>query len=540
MANPRIEVEIGAVIDGLRKGFGESVKIIETLEKQALDLDKALKAATDLPEIQSLNQRLAQTKAALSQLKSAGVDPLTKATSQYNSVGIEFSRIIQDAPFGIIGVGNNITQLAGSFQQLRSTSTSTGAALKTAFASIISPTNLLVLGVSAVTTALTLYSQSAIGAKGPINDLKQAQDDYNDSLKETDKLLGAEVFGQFLKEVGLVERQNIGGRLIDVPTFESAIEVVDKLSGKISTLRKGELELLSNFFQTQISESLRTAANNSDEWVKKLSQEDINLYQGLLNKVNVQLGFYKLNTEKSTKSTSNLNTEVEKLNRNFTDLAALPSLGLPREGDIDALRKRFQQIQEGGNVGQTGNEFIQNAIEQIKSQGIITSLPISQIAIDFDQVADQVKLRVEDLSEAFNGLGSLIGRAFKNPQFGNFLGQFAQFVTKVVAGAFAVAKANAVAGATQSSLFTGPAAVFTLPAFIAGAVGLVASAFASIKGSSGVGGGSVASSSATSFIGGGAQGGLFQQNRDVSGEFVVRGSDLVYVLGQAGNRINKG
>jgi hypothetical protein len=52
-------------------------------------------------------------------------------------------------------------------------------------------------------------------------------------------------------------------------------------------------------------------------------------------------------------------------------------------------------------------------------------------------------------------------------------------------------------------------------------------------GSSGVGGGS-------SFLGGGAQGGLFQQNRDVSGEFVVRGSDLVYVLGQAGNRINKG
>jgi hypothetical protein len=508
MANPRIEVEIGANVAGLTAG-------VNTATGQ---LDKLGKAA---------------------QSTAPQVDKLAKSTSQYNSIGIEFSRIIQDAPFGIIGVGNNITQLAGSFQQLRNTSTSTGAALKTAFASIISPTNLLVLGVSAVTTALTLYSQSAIGAKGPINDLKQAQDDYNDSLKETDKLLGAEVFGQFLKEVGLVERQNIGGRLIDVPTFESAIEVVDKLSGKISTLRKGELELLSNFFQTQISESLRTAANNSDEWVKKLSQEDINLYQGLLNKVNVQLGFYKLNTEKSTKSTSNLNTEVEKLNRNFTDLAALPSLGLPREGDIDALRKRFQQIQEGGNVGQTGNEFIQNAIEQIKSQGIITSLPISQIAIDFDQVADQVKLRVEDLSEAFNGLGSLIGKAFKNPQFGNFLGQFAQFVTKVVAGAFAVAKANAVAGATQSSLFTGPAAVFTLPAFIAGAVGLVASAFASIKGSSGVGGGSVAGGSGTSFSGGGI-GGLFEQNRDISGEFVVRGTDLVYVLGQANNKINKG
>jgi hypothetical protein len=52
-------------------------------------------------------------------------------------------------------------------------------------------------------------------------------------------------------------------------------------------------------------------------------------------------------------------------------------------------------------------------------------------------------------------------------------------------------------------------------------------------GGSGVGGGS-------SFTGGGAQGGLFEQNRDVSGEFVVKGQDLVYVLGQANNRINKG
>ena len=52
-------------------------------------------------------------------------------------------------------------------------------------------------------------------------------------------------------------------------------------------------------------------------------------------------------------------------------------------------------------------------------------------------------------------------------------------------------------------------------------------------GGSGVGGGS-------SFTGGGAQGGLFQQNRDLNGELVVRGQDLVYVFAQANNKINKG
>ena len=185
MANPRIDVEIGAVIDGLKKGFGDSVKIIETLERQALELDKALKAATDLPEIQSLNAKLAQTKAALTQLKTAGVEPLTKATSGYNSVGVDFARIIQDAPFGIIGVGNNIQQLAGSFQVLKNQTGSTSGALKAAFASIFSSGNALVLGISLLTSALTVLQMNGFFKS------EQAAKSLSDQLEDYRKTLDA-------------------------------------------------------------------------------------------------------------------------------------------------------------------------------------------------------------------------------------------------------------------------------------------------------------------------------------------------------------
>ena len=87
LKNPKIEVEIGANVAGLTAG-------VNTATGQ---LDKLGKAA---------------------QATAPQVDRLAKATSSYNSVGIDFARIIQDAPFGIIGVGNNITQLAGSFQNL--------------------------------------------------------------------------------------------------------------------------------------------------------------------------------------------------------------------------------------------------------------------------------------------------------------------------------------------------------------------------------------------------------------------------------------
>jgi predicted PurR-regulated permease PerM len=116
MANPRIEVEIGANVAGLTAG-------VNTATGQLNNLGKA--AQTTAPQIQKL----------------------TQATSGYNSIGTDFARIIQDAPFGIIGVGNNITQLAGSFQTLKNTTGSTKAALTQAFSSIFSSGNALILGI---------------------------------------------------------------------------------------------------------------------------------------------------------------------------------------------------------------------------------------------------------------------------------------------------------------------------------------------------------------------------------------------------------
>ena len=191
MANPKIEVEIGATTDGLIRGIDGSILSLKELISEAKKIEIALESATDVKSITQYNNQLADLKAGMQRLKTNGIDPLTKATSTYNGVGIEFSRIIQDAPFGIIGVGNNITQLASSFQDLRANSTSTGAALKTALSSIISPANLLVLGISAVTTAFTLYQMGAFDSKEETKDLKTEVDTLKQSLDNMSKSLGS-------------------------------------------------------------------------------------------------------------------------------------------------------------------------------------------------------------------------------------------------------------------------------------------------------------------------------------------------------------
>lgn len=185
MANPRIEVEIVAIIDGLKKGFGESVGIIGALEKEALDLDKALRAATTVPEIANLNAKLAQTKSAINQLRNTGIEPLTKATSQFNVVGLDFARVIQDAPFGIIGVGNNITQLAQSFSGLGKEGDSLSSKFKLALGQIFSSSNALILGVSLLTTALTFLSQKGFF------DSEKAAKSLTDRLRDYEETLGS-------------------------------------------------------------------------------------------------------------------------------------------------------------------------------------------------------------------------------------------------------------------------------------------------------------------------------------------------------------
>jgi len=557
MANPKIEVEIGAVTDGLIRGLDGSILSLKQLTTEAKKIEIALESATDVKSINTYNSQLANLRNGMQKLKTTGIDPLTKATSNYNGVGIEFSRIIQDAPFGIIGVGNNITQLAGSFQQLRSSSTSTGAALKTAFASIISPANLLVLGISAVTTALTLYSMSASSAKTPINELKDAQDDYNESLKETDRLLGREVFSQFLKEVGLVQQQNIGGKLIDIPTFTSAVEVVDKLSGKISTLRKGELELLAKFFQTQIAESLRSAQSSAGTFAEELAKQDVGLYTGLLEKVNVQLNFYKTNTDKGKDSTKGLNKEAKELQQVINAFSTDPLV----DAYFEAIKKgaEFRDSLGKAASGLTGMEG-KNPFTSIENQitsGLISSgPPVTEFAEQFQEQASGISAIADELVGVFSGLGNQIANSFNisNDALRGFVGTLLSNTPKIIQAIFQQAAAKKLASKSvvasnieegtsgavvvgiEAAKGLGPVGLALLPVLVGGALAIVSGAFK--KG--GGGGGSVgAGVSGQSFTGGGV-GGLGGGSRELTGELVVRGNDLVYVLGQSMNKITKG
>lgn len=94
----------------------------------------------------------------------------------------EFGRVIQDAPYGIIGVGNNITQLGDAFGVLTRKVGGGRAALALAARAIFSPAGILV-AISAIVSILTVFSRRSSEAKDEIDEFKKSVEKVNDAMQ---------------------------------------------------------------------------------------------------------------------------------------------------------------------------------------------------------------------------------------------------------------------------------------------------------------------------------------------------------------------
>ena len=597
MANPRIEVEIGANVVGLTTG-------VNTATGQLDRLGKAAQATA--PQVQKL----------------------TQATSSYNSIGIDFARIIQDAPFGIIGVGNNITQLAGSFQVLKNTTGSTSAALKQAFSSIFTSGNALVLGISLLTTAFTILQQKGFfkskeDAKSLDDTLKAYQETLTgvaaatlkgaqdaqkelavlksleiqatntslstkqrtDAVNELQKLY-PEYFGNLTKE------QILNGQVGEA-YLKVAANLLAKAKAQAATnqVAQNGIDLLR--IETKLEEQraqrlLATAAAQAqvDALIEKrqkegfLTQGDLQRYDTLIKSIN--------SANDSLSEEVTLQDEIKRLNKENTQLtveitkqlqagatitntkvAAGKALNVEKEKELKLEDELIARTELGNQLRTEAFDKLKTITSELApSLGKLQEIDLSKIQIA-PEIADiddsKLTAFVLRLSE-FNAQVSGIIESGAQQTLGDFafaigdalasggnvikaggaalLGGLAGILNQL--GQLAIATGLAVEGIKKALQTLNPAVAIGAGVALIALAGFVSNKAKSLGGGSKGGGGGGGSSVGGSGVGGGstftggAQGGMFAQNRDVSGEFVVRGTDLVYVLGQANNKINKG
>lgn len=158
--------------------MAEEIKIVAS----AVGFDQVNKA------LDSTTKSLEETSQAATQAGKTLGNQLKAGSGQAQQSLLNLNRVVQDAPFGFIGIQNNINPLVESFSKLRAESGSTGGALK-ALIGGLSGAGGLGLAFAAVTSAITFaqigfqaWTRSSQKAKETIDETAKALSSIQSSV----------------------------------------------------------------------------------------------------------------------------------------------------------------------------------------------------------------------------------------------------------------------------------------------------------------------------------------------------------------------
>lgn len=196
MADAILSVELTAKIDSLRDSFNAAIRETNNLDKatkaKLADVDKNFeKLANDIDASMgksALSTSKASNTISQSLAKAAAVSATSGKSIQTGSNQAAFAltnlgRVAQDAPFGFIGIQNNLNPLLESFQRLRAESGSNAGALKALGQSLIGPAG-LGLALSLVGSAIVIYQQYQQKANKETSNAKKTTEDYISTLDQ--------------------------------------------------------------------------------------------------------------------------------------------------------------------------------------------------------------------------------------------------------------------------------------------------------------------------------------------------------------------
>lgn len=133
----------------------------------------------EAPGVASVTGQVAANIAKVEQ----GFKKLQSSSNSANLALINTGRVVQDLPYGFIGIANNLNPLLESFQRLKAESGSTGTALKSLGASLIGAGG-IGLALSLATSAVLLFSGGTKKAKEEVSAAKKETDEATQKQRD--------------------------------------------------------------------------------------------------------------------------------------------------------------------------------------------------------------------------------------------------------------------------------------------------------------------------------------------------------------------
>lgn len=185
----KLSVEIGAQLTNLNSQFAKAVSTVtdgtQAMNDQIGKTERSFKLLNNTKFTFGANYASASKQLATESAKTSMIlgGAMVKSSNQAAFALQNLGRVAQDAPFGFIGIQNNLNPLLESFAILKQQTGSTGAALKALGSSLIGPAG-LGIALSVVSAAVLFYQQYQQRANKATENAKKVTDDYAESLDQ--------------------------------------------------------------------------------------------------------------------------------------------------------------------------------------------------------------------------------------------------------------------------------------------------------------------------------------------------------------------
>ena len=334
-------------------------------------------------------------------------------------------RVAQDAPFGFIGIQNNLNPLLESFARLKQESGSTGGALKALGQSLIGPAG-LGIALSVVSSAVLFYQQYQQRANKTTNDAKKAADEYINTLGQLQQvqLKGATSAQEELTTLSLLFNQ-YKNQNSPLENRKAAYEELQKLypayfkNLAFESDAAGKTKTAYDLLTTSILANARAKA--ASDLITKNATRQLENEQKIID-LTTESAKQKAIADKALIATRGAGGEVEQA-KALADLTA--SLGKQREiqsqinnlkTDSNLLTDKNLQLEksistEKSKIDPKFNDEIDKSNKALKTQADI----LKALDIDFKQIAADFSItfgkgneeRVTAIKKAINDLISI-------------------------------------------------------------------------------------------------------------------------------------
>ena len=385
---------------------------LKAAENTLAQFESALKKATSIGEINYLNKNIANLNTTISNLKQQA-NQLGKPLGDASQSLINFSRIAQDAPYGIMGIANNLNPMVESFQRLAQTEGGTKKALQAMVSGLMGPAGIgVAIGVVS-SLAVTFSKEISEFFKGPTSELEKFRDELNKVAQEIYKLIGQEQTKR-TKGILLVELITGGNKTQQ----EEALKQLKKLYGDSKAIQDAKLGADKAFYTTLVNQAaiqsgaVATEKNNAAQ-LDKLYAEQIQNEQkrnAELQKLDKGegLGFFKAGKGAYQKRIDELKLEVN---------TQYDILGKEIENNIANLEARTFKALQNITLLPSPDKIVKPKKEpKIKSPVKLISDGVYDASLE-EQAREQLSKTpfISKIPEAANiGSGSLFGMFDEN------------------------------------------------------------------------------------------------------------------------------